>query len=62
MAEKICDDSDQNFDYDSSIYLSKDGDRVVLELEGLGKNIEHIYLSEANCRRLIERLTVYLND
>ncbi len=67
MAEKICDDSDQNFDYASSIYLSKDGNTVVLEVEGretpgLGKNIEHIYLSPENCQLLINRLTVYLND
>lgn len=62
MAEKICDDSDQNFDYASSIHLSKDGDLIVLEVEGRPNDIEHIYLSPENCRLLIDRLTVYLND
>lgn len=70
MAEKICDDSDQNFDWVSSLYLSKDKDLIVLEvegrsipgLEGTGTNIQDIYLSEENVRRLIDRLNVYLAD
>ena len=70
MAEKICDDSDQNFDWVSSLYLSKDKDLIVLEvegrpvlgLEGTGANIQEIYLSETSCRRLIDRLTEYLRD
>ncbi len=62
MAEKVCDDSDHEFDYISNLYLSKDKDSIVLEVEGIGGSIEHIYLSEANCKRLIERLNVYLND
>lgn len=66
MAEKMCDDSDHDFDCVSSIYLSKDNDSVILEVEGrdpyAGNNIEHIYLSPENCQKLIDRLTVYLKD
>lgn len=60
MTEKICDDSDQNFDWVSSLYLSKAKDLIVLE--GTGANIQEIYLSETSCRRLIDRLTEYLRD
>lgn len=70
MAEKILDDSDQGFGADntSSLYLSKDKDgSVVLEVEGAvigswaegARNIEHIYLSRDNLRKLIGALYTY---
>lgn len=62
MAEEVCNDEDHNFDYVSTVYLSKSGDSIILEVEGRPGEIEHIYLSPENCQKLINRLTVYLRD
>ncbi len=68
MAEKILDDSDQGYDYTSSLYLTKDKNSIVLEVEGAPRpgfedrahNIQEIYLSQTNLQLLINALNYHL--